>query len=283
MKDPRNTKLYLGSHIKYLLNGVFIHQSTYIKKVLKHFYMDNAYPLSTLIIVWSFDTNKDLFRPLEKDEEILGLKVPYLSATGALIYLANCSRLDIAFAVNLLARYNFTPTKRHWNGVKHICCYFCGTTKRGYFIVDQIHNWLNMQIHVISLILKQTLVAISSNHSEIIIIHEASQECIKPRSIIHHLKEKYGLSTIEDSHIILFEDNDACLTQLKGGYIKREKIKDISLKFFILMSFNKRGKIDIKQIMLSDNLVDLFTKSLLISTFKKFIHNIKMHHVKDLS
>ena len=113
MKDPGNTKLYLGSQIKYLLNGVFIHQSTYIKKVPKQFYMDDAHPLSTLIIVRSFDMNKDLFRPLEENEEILGLEVPYLSATGALIYLANCSRLDIAFAVNLLARYNFTPTKRH--------------------------------------------------------------------------------------------------------------------------------------------------------------------------
>ena len=140
-----------------------------------------------------------------------------------------------------------------------------------------------MQIHVISLILKQTLVATSSNHLEIIVIHEASQECTKPRSIIHHLKEKYGLSTIEDSHIILFEDNDACITQLKGHYIKGEKIKDISLKFFILMSFNRRGKIDIKQIKLGDNLADLFTKSLLVSTFKKFMHNIKTRHLKDLS
>jgi hypothetical protein len=140
-----------------------------------------------------------------------------------------------------------------------------------------------MQIHVISLILKQTLMATSSNHLEIIVIHEASQECIKPRSIIHHLKEKYGLSTIEDSHIILFEVNDACITQLKRVYIKGEKIKDISLKFFIFTSFNRRRKIDIKQIRLSDNLADLFTKFLLVLTFKKFIHNIKMRHLKDLS
>jgi hypothetical protein len=91
------------------------------------------------------------------------------------------------------------------------------------------------------------------------------------------------LSTIEDSHIILFEDNDAWITQLKGHYIKGEKIKDISLKFFILTSFNRRGKIDIKQIKLGDNLADLFTKSLLVSTFKKFMHNIKTRHLKDLS
>lgn len=27
---------------------------------------------------------------------------------------------DISFAVNLLARYSSSPTRRHWNGVKHI-------------------------------------------------------------------------------------------------------------------------------------------------------------------
>jgi hypothetical protein len=48
---------------------------------------------------------------LEEDEEILGPEVPYLSAIGALIYLANYTRPDIAFAIDLLARYNSTPIK----------------------------------------------------------------------------------------------------------------------------------------------------------------------------
>jgi hypothetical protein len=45
-------------------------------------------------------------------------------------------------------------------------------------------------------------------------------------------KEKYGLSIIEDSPLILFEDNDVCTTQLKSGYIKGNKTKHISPKFF---------------------------------------------------
>jgi len=66
---------------------------------------------------------KDQFQPLEEDEEILGLEVPYLSAIGALIYLANYTRPNIAFAADLLARYNSTPTKRHSNEIKHILYY----------------------------------------------------------------------------------------------------------------------------------------------------------------
>jgi hypothetical protein len=62
---------------------------------------------------------------------------------------------------------------------------------------------------------KQTLIATSSNHLEIIAIHEASQECICLRSLIQHIREKCGLSTIKDSPTILYDNNTACITQIK--------------------------------------------------------------------
>ena len=52
------------------------------------------------------------FQLLEEDEEIFGLEVPYLSAIEAFMYLANCTRSDIAFALNLLARYSSTIKKK---------------------------------------------------------------------------------------------------------------------------------------------------------------------------
>ena len=69
----------------------------------------------------------------KKDEELLGPEVPYLSAIGALIYLTNCICPNIAFSVNLLARYSSAPTRRHWNGIQHILCYLHGTTDMGLF------------------------------------------------------------------------------------------------------------------------------------------------------
>ena len=53
-------------------------------------------------------------------------ETPYLAAIGALMYLANCTRPDIAFAANLLAGFSDRPTKRHGNGVKHILRYLKG-------------------------------------------------------------------------------------------------------------------------------------------------------------
>ncbi|XP_059277702.1 secreted RxLR effector protein 161-like [Lycium ferocissimum] len=95
--------------------------------------MDEAHPLSTPMVVRSLDVNKDPFRPQEKNEEILGPEVPYFSAIGALMYLANTTRLDISFSVNVLARYNCAPTRRHWNGIKHILRYLEGTIDLGLF------------------------------------------------------------------------------------------------------------------------------------------------------
>ncbi|XP_069151863.1 secreted RxLR effector protein 161-like [Solanum lycopersicum] len=95
--------------------------------------MDETHPLSTPMVVRPLDVNKDPFRPQEKDEEILGSEVPYLSAIGALMYLVNTTRPDITFAINLLARYNSAPTRRHWSRIKHILRYLKGTTDMGLF------------------------------------------------------------------------------------------------------------------------------------------------------
>ena len=65
------------------------------------------------MIVCSLEVNKDLFHPKKDNEELLGLKVPYLSVIRMLLYLANYTLLDIAFLVNLRARYSSTPTQRH--------------------------------------------------------------------------------------------------------------------------------------------------------------------------
>ena len=60
-------------------------------------------------------------------------EVPYSSVIGVLMYLANCTRPDIAFAVNLLARHSVALTKRRWSGVKNIFRYLQGTKDLGLF------------------------------------------------------------------------------------------------------------------------------------------------------
>jgi hypothetical protein len=109
MKDLGKTRFYLSLQIKHLVNRILIHQSTYTEKVLKIFYMDIAHSLSTSMVVRSLDVKKNSFRPREDNKELLGPEVPYFSAIDVLMYLVNNTLLDIAFYMNLLARYSSSP------------------------------------------------------------------------------------------------------------------------------------------------------------------------------
>ena len=64
------------------------------------------------------------------------------------------------------------------------------------------------------------MVATSSNHSEILAIHEASRECVWLRSMIQHIQETCGLPSIRGNATKLHEDVAACIAQIKWGFIK---------------------------------------------------------------
>ncbi|KAG7528483.1 Reverse transcriptase RNA-dependent DNA polymerase [Arabidopsis suecica] len=102
MKDLGKTKFCLGLQLEYVNNGILVHQKAYTEKVLKRFNMDQAHPLSSPMVVRSLGLDSDSFGPKKDEEEVLGPEVPYLSAIGALMYLASHTRPDICFAVNLL-------------------------------------------------------------------------------------------------------------------------------------------------------------------------------------
>lgn len=268
--------------------------------------MDKSHPLTTPMVVRSLEPDKDPFRPREDDEEVLGPEIPYLGAIGALMYLANNTRPDIAFAVNLLARFSSAPMTRHWNGIKHIFRYLRGTIDFGLFFPENstsqligyadagylsdphfgksqtgyVFTYCGTAISWKST--KQTTVATSTNHSELIAIHEASRECVWLRSIIKNIQESCGLPDITRSPTVMFEDNTACIDQLKEGYIKGDRTKHISPKFFYTHELQKNGEIDVQQIQSCDNLADLFTKSLPNSTFAKLRRNIEMRRLKDM-
>ena len=61
IKDLDKTKFCLDLKIEHLSNEILIHQSMYLEKVMKHFYMDKAHHLSTPMVGRSLDVKKDLF------------------------------------------------------------------------------------------------------------------------------------------------------------------------------------------------------------------------------
>ncbi|KAI3692362.1 hypothetical protein L6452_32176 [Arctium lappa] len=237
MKDLGKKKFCLGLQIEHLKGGILVHQETYIEKVLKRFYMDKSHPMSTPMVVRSLDVEKDPFRHPTDNEDILDPEVPYLSAIGALMFLAGHTRPDISFSLNLLSRYSSCPTKRHWNGIKQIFRYLQGTKDLGLYF---------------------------DNPSK--------------TGLIGFTDAGY----LSDPHTVLYEDNAACIAQLKEGYIKGDRTKHILPKFFFTHDLQKSGDVSVQQVRSCENLADLFTKSLSNSTFQRLVRDIGMRRLKEL-
>ena len=80
----------------------------------------------------------------------------------------------------------------------------------------------------------------------------------------------------------MYENNVACIAQLKGGYMKGDQTKHISPKFFFTHNLQQNGEIEVQQIHSSDNLADLFTNALPTSTFEKLRYKIGMRRLRDI-
>jgi hypothetical protein len=133
MKDLGRTKFCLGLQLEHLHTSILIHQSAYVQKILKKFNMDKVYSARTPMVVRALKKDTDPFRLKEEGEEVLRQEYPYLSAIGALMYLTNNMRPDIAFIVNYLTRHSATPTMCHWNDIKNILRYLVGTIDLGLY------------------------------------------------------------------------------------------------------------------------------------------------------
>ena len=77
--------------------------------------------------------------------------------------------VNVPFSINLLARYSFAPTQKHWNGIKHMLCYLRETAYIGLFYSreskQQLLGYADAEY-------------LSYPYKEILEIHEASRECV---------------------------------------------------------------------------------------------------------
>ena len=100
--------------------------------------------------------------------------------------------------------------------------------------------------------------------------------------MIQHIRKSCGLSSIKNKPTTLYADNTAYSAQIKAEYIKGNRTKHISPKFFYTHELHNNGEINVQQIRSRDNLADLFTKALPTTTFQKLVNHIGMRPVKDL-
>ena len=75
--------------------------------------------------------------------------IPYKAAIGCLLWLVAGTRLDIAYATQICARYSVDPGKQHWDAVIRVMRYLKGTA--GYGIVYRRNTYDNIMTDTVSI------------------------------------------------------------------------------------------------------------------------------------
>ncbi|XP_019055177.1 PREDICTED: uncharacterized protein LOC109115498 [Nelumbo nucifera] len=105
-------------------SGLVLSQQQYTANLLKQSHMDLAKPLS-IPMVGSCKLTKFDGSSLSDPSE-------YRSTIGALQYLT-FTRPDIAYSVNKVYQFLYSPTSNHWAAVRRILWYLKGTIDHGLF------------------------------------------------------------------------------------------------------------------------------------------------------
>ena len=93
-------------------------QSLYVDDVLKRFGMENC---STRKTPMDYNHKLSKAQSPQTPEDIEFMKdKPYLSLIGALRYLADGTRFDIAYAVGVLAGFSANPDPAYWAAAQHV-------------------------------------------------------------------------------------------------------------------------------------------------------------------
>lgn len=101
MKDLGEAQGCIGMKITQKADGIELDQIKYINDIIVRFQMQNAKPISM-----PSDPNQKLSIDMITDDDKENGKNPYQEAVGSLLYVAQCTRPYIAFAVNDVSRFN---------------------------------------------------------------------------------------------------------------------------------------------------------------------------------
>ncbi|UYV72852.1 hypothetical protein LAZ67_10000994, partial [Cordylochernes scorpioides] len=114
--------------------SIFIHQSSYIDKILSKFNMADCIPASVPMDPSVILTKQDCPTPEQKEKMP---KFPFREAVGSLMFASCVSRPDITYAVSQVSKFLEYPGPAHCTTVKNIFRYLKGTPHMGILFTGQ--------------------------------------------------------------------------------------------------------------------------------------------------
>lgn len=275
----------LGIKIEYnkLENTLKMSQSTYIKKLLKTYGMEDCKPSKTPMEPGT----KFLKGPAKAQTNTNDY--PYQNLIGGLMYLAVATRPDISYAVSYMSQFNNCYTEEHYKSLKRILRYLKGTIEMGITYrraqkpIEGFSdaNWATCEIdrrsysgycftYASGIVSweskKQRTVALSTAESEYMALTEAAKEAM----YLLQLCEDLG---IDQKVMVLYNDNQAA-QQLARNPIVDKRSKHIQIRRHFIKEKVSEGFIKLQYKRTDELEADMFTKALPGPSLIKIIKNL---------
>lgn len=273
MKDMGKAQGCIGIRITQTNDGVELDQSKYINEILARFNMNDAKPIST-----PSDPGQKLSIEMITEDDSKNHDIPYQEAVGSLLYVAQCTRPDIAFAINDVSRFNSNFGNAHWNAVKRIMRYLKGTIglklKFEYGASDEICGYSDADwasdvdkrrsctgfLFTLSggaitwMSKRQATVALSTTEAEYMALSATTQEAL-------WLKQLYTeLNNEEVKPILIYCDNQGAI-KLAEMDCYRARSKHIDIRHHFVREKIENSIIELKYIPTNEMAADSLTKA----------------------
>ena len=260
-------------------------QKAYIEKVLERFGMKHCSSIAAPIVKGEkFSLDQCPKNELERKEMD---SIPYASLVGSLMYAQVCTRLDIAFIVGMLGRYQSNPGKDHWKTAIRVLRYLQGT--KDYRLTYKQSDYLEVVGYsdsdfagcvdsskstsgYIFLLaggavswrsIKQTIVASSTMEAEFIACYETTSQALWLKNFISGLKVVDSISR----PLKIFCDNSAAVFFAKNNK-SGSRSKHIDIKFLMVRDHVKKQEVIIEHINTELMIADPMTKGLPAKVFQ---------------
>jgi hypothetical protein len=248
-------------------------------------------------------------RVLHKDEEGTSFdnSFHYRSIIGKLNYLEKCTRPDLSYAVHQCARFSSNPKQSHALAVKYIARYLAGTREDGIVMkpmqsgfecyVDASHagDWKQQSAiddpstarsrtgYVIRFAncplvwasKLQTEIALSTTEAEYIALSTSTREILPLLAMAKEAAKLKIISRIDPPVVLckIFEDNQGAV-EMANVPKMRPRTKHLNIKYHFFRQFVTKGILQVLHIAGEDQMADIFTKPLDLSSFVKHRRSI---------
>ena len=255
-------------------NGsILINQPRYINDIVNRFGMAECAAVSTPAV-------PGLKLCADDGTESLEPNVPYREAVGAVMYAAVCTRPDVAFIINRLARYVNAPRHSHWLALKRVIAYLKGTVERGILyssvgstemvtycdadFAEDVDDCMSNTGYVCMVAggavcwrsMRQKSVSMSTYVAELFALCEGTKETLLMRDLL------FALKSCNNEPNLVYGDNQAALHAVNSEGSLKGHAKPRGVRVAMMREARVNGEALFQYVPSAENIADCLTKAL---------------------